>query len=149
MSWGAQWWECSGLKIEGLMEGQWTCSSGIHRPSIWRQGNRTNNNGNCKSELDKFDQKSKTFFVACAFAFSHPGRSSHLGCRGVQQEGPIFINHFKTTSSMPLHFPSLLAGSFLSGTVFLLVHQQVSYRNRLTYKWPLMGESWLPVLAIV
>jgi hypothetical protein len=43
-------------------------------------------------------------------------------------------------SSMALHVPSLMAGSFLSGSVFLLVHQQVSYRNRLTYKWPLAGE---------
>ena len=41
---------------------------------------------------------------------------------------------------MALHVPSLMAGSFLSGSVFLLVHQQVSYRNRLTYKWPLAGE---------
>eukprot|EP00934_Nitzschia_sp_Nitz4_P006397 Nitzschia sp. Nitz4//scaffold13_size275219//188837//189486//NITZ4_000893-RA/size275219-snap-gene-0.56-mRNA-1//-1//CDS//3329536071//6387//frame0 len=38
---------------------------------------------------------------------------------------------------MAFHFPSFLAGTAVSGTAFLLNHQQLSYRNRLTYKWPL------------
>jgi hypothetical protein len=36
-----------------------------------------------------------------------------------------------------IHFPSFLVGSLVSGTAFLLVNQQLSYRERLTYKWPL------------
>jgi hypothetical protein len=36
-----------------------------------------------------------------------------------------------------MHFPSFLVGSLTSGGAFLLVNQQMAYRERLTYKWPL------------
>ncbi|KAG7351211.1 hypothetical protein IV203_010571 [Nitzschia inconspicua] len=36
-----------------------------------------------------------------------------------------------------MHFPSFLVGSLVSGGAFLLVDQQMAYRERLTYKWPL------------
>ena len=38
---------------------------------------------------------------------------------------------------MAIHVPSLFVGSLASGSAFLLVHQQLSYRQRLTRKWPL------------
>lgn len=38
---------------------------------------------------------------------------------------------------MVMHVPSLFVGSLASGSAFLLVHQQLSYRQRLTRKWPL------------
>jgi len=40
-----------------------------------------------------------------------------------------------------MHFPSLLVGSGLAGTVFLAVHQQLSHRSRLTKKWKLREEA--------
>lgn len=43
----------------------------------------------------------------------------------------------KIESKMWVHFPSFLVGSAFSGAAFLLVHQQLSYRSRLTKKWPL------------
>jgi hypothetical protein len=36
-----------------------------------------------------------------------------------------------------MHFPSFVVGSLFSGTSFVLINQQLSYRERLTYKWPL------------
>ena len=36
-----------------------------------------------------------------------------------------------------MHVPSFLVGSLASGSAFLLVHQQLSHRERLTRKWPL------------
>mmetsp|Transcript_15903 Transcript_15903/g.17796 ORF Transcript_15903/g.17796 Transcript_15903/m.17796 type:complete len:91 (-) Transcript_15903:987-1259(-) len=36
-----------------------------------------------------------------------------------------------------MHIPSFFVGSIASGTVFLLVHQQLSHRERLDRKWPL------------
>ena len=36
-----------------------------------------------------------------------------------------------------MHLPSFFVGSLASGSAFLLVHQQLSYRERLTRKWPL------------
>ncbi len=38
---------------------------------------------------------------------------------------------------MVMHIPSFFVGSLASGSAFLLVHQQLSYRQRLTRKWPL------------
>lgn len=38
---------------------------------------------------------------------------------------------------MVMHFPSFFIGSLASGSAFLLVHQQLSHRERLTRKWPL------------
>mmetsp|Transcript_3158 Transcript_3158/g.5720 ORF Transcript_3158/g.5720 Transcript_3158/m.5720 type:complete len:97 (-) Transcript_3158:1280-1570(-) len=35
-----------------------------------------------------------------------------------------------------MHVPSFLVGSLFSGTVFLAVNQQLSYRERLSKKWP-------------
>lgn len=40
-----------------------------------------------------------------------------------------------------VHFPSLLVGSAVAGVSFLAVHQQLSYRERLTYRWSLQGSS--------
>jgi len=36
-----------------------------------------------------------------------------------------------------MHIPSFFVGSIASGTAFLLVHQQLSHRQRLDRKWPL------------
>lgn len=36
-----------------------------------------------------------------------------------------------------MHVPSFFVGSLVSGSAFLLVHQQLSHRERLTRKWPL------------
>lgn len=36
-----------------------------------------------------------------------------------------------------MHFPSFFVGSLASGSAFLIVHQQLSHRERLTRKWPL------------
>lgn len=38
---------------------------------------------------------------------------------------------------MVMHIPSFFVGSLATGSAFLLVHQQLSYRQRLTRKWPL------------
>lgn len=40
-----------------------------------------------------------------------------------------------------MHIPSFVVGSVASGSVFLLVHQQLSYRERLTRKWPLAEKA--------
>lgn len=40
---------------------------------------------------------------------------------------------------MAFHIPSFLAGSAVAGVTFLSVHQQLSYRNRLSYQWPWAG----------
>ena len=42
---------------------------------------------------------------------------------------------------MWVHVPSFLVGSAFSGTAFLFVHQQLSYRSRLSKKWPLRGKE--------
>ena len=36
-----------------------------------------------------------------------------------------------------MHVPSFFVGSLVSGSAFLLVHQQLSHRERLSRKWPL------------
>lgn len=36
-----------------------------------------------------------------------------------------------------MHVPSFLVGSLVSGGAFLLVNQQMAYRERMTYKLPL------------
>jgi len=36
-----------------------------------------------------------------------------------------------------MHVPSFFVGSLASGSAFLLVHQQLSHRERLSRKWPL------------
>jgi hypothetical protein len=38
--------------------------------------------------------------------------------------------------NMP-HLPSFLVGSIVSGTAFLIVHEQLSHRTRLSKKWKL------------
>ncbi|KAI2493548.1 hypothetical protein MHU86_20977 [Fragilaria crotonensis] len=38
------------------------------------------------------------------------------------------------------HFPSLLVGGAVASTGFLFIHQQLSYRTRLSRKWPL--QEW-------
>ncbi|GKY94017.1 hypothetical protein MPSEU_000368500 [Mayamaea pseudoterrestris] len=38
---------------------------------------------------------------------------------------------------MAIHMPSLFVGVAFAGTSFLLVHQQLSYRERLSWKWKL------------
>ena len=40
-----------------------------------------------------------------------------------------------------MHIPSFFVGSLASGTAFLLVHQQLSHRERLTRKWPLVDRA--------
>jgi hypothetical protein len=35
---------------------------------------------------------------------------------------------------------SFVVGSLTSGTAFLVIHQQLSYRERLTKKWPVMEQ---------
>ena len=40
-----------------------------------------------------------------------------------------------------MHIPSFFVGSLASGTAFLLVHQQMSHRERLTRKWPLVERA--------
>ena len=39
------------------------------------------------------------------------------------------------------HIPSFFVGSLASGTIGLLIHQQLSHRNRLTQKWPLAEKA--------
>ena len=39
------------------------------------------------------------------------------------------------------HIQSFLVGSLASGTIGLLIHQQLSHRNRLTHKWPLAEKA--------
>lgn len=39
------------------------------------------------------------------------------------------------------HLPSFLVGSIVSGTAFLIVHEQLSHRTRLSKKWKLRGKS--------
>jgi hypothetical protein len=41
-----------------------------------------------------------------------------------------------------MHIPSFVVGSIASGSLFLAVHQQASYRSRLSYRWPLAGECY-------
>ena len=40
-----------------------------------------------------------------------------------------------------MHFPSFVVGSLASASTFLLVHQQLSHRERLTKKWPLAEKA--------
>ena len=39
------------------------------------------------------------------------------------------------------HIPSFFVGSIASGTIGLLIHQQLSHRSRLTHKWPLVEKA--------
>eukprot|EP00536_Pseudo-nitzschia_multiseries_P010143 jgi/Psemu1/307062/fgenesh1_kg.300_\ len=40
-----------------------------------------------------------------------------------------------------LHVPSLFVGSLTSGSAFLLVHQQLSYRESLSRKWAMAEKA--------
>ena len=46
-----------------------------------------------------------------------------------------------------MHIPSFLVGTFTTGGLFLIVHQQTSFRSRLTYKWQLAGKRNVQVLC--
>lgn len=39
-----------------------------------------------------------------------------------------------------LHFPSLAVGCLFSGAAFLVVHEQLSHRRRLSKKWEIRGK---------
>lgn len=58
----------------------------------------------------------------------------------------LFLKHYcrlaKSQLIMP-HIPSMLTGAVFSGGIFLVVHQQVSHRSRLSEKWRLQG-SYIP-----
>ena len=47
----------------------------------------------------------------------------------------------KEVHSNMVHFPSLMVGSIVSGTGALLLHKQLSHRERLSAKWELAGTS--------
>jgi hypothetical protein len=36
-----------------------------------------------------------------------------------------------------MHIPSFIVGSIVSGGVYVMLSQQLAYRERLTYQWPL------------
>lgn len=46
-----------------------------------------------------------------------------------------------------MHVPSFFVGSLASGSAFLLVHQQLSHRERLTRKWPLAEKAEIELRA--
>jgi hypothetical protein len=47
---------------------------------------------------------------------------------------------YATLLTTMVHIPSFLVGSVFSGGVFLLVHEKMSHRHRLSAKWPLRGK---------
>ena len=66
---------------------------------------------------------SKTIFIHPILLQVHTYRQQHT-------------QHNKSQPSM-VHWPSLFVGSAVSGTMFLVLHEQLSHRSRLSKKWKL------------
>jgi hypothetical protein len=48
-----------------------------------------------------------------------------------------------------VHIPSFLVGSTVAGITFLALHQQLSHRERLTYRWKLRGTCGIVPLPLL
>jgi hypothetical protein len=58
---------------------------------------------------------------------------------GIDFVEAIVVGSIHNLSCTMAHFPSFLVGSAFAGVTFLALHQQLSHRERLSYRWKLQG----------